>query len=261
MHPVSSSLEGRHAQASSLAPRNDRGPRFDSRPGLGPARRGAGAPGTTPDKPAAPTKPGELKKYDDVITKNAKTYPGVFIVHRIDDKVYFEIPKEGFDRLMLWKAEVAKGPAGVSWGGQDLGHHHLRWERRGNKVYLWQRFVREARRRQGDPGRRRFRRHGHHHLQLQRRGRGEGSIDRYQRHAALPVRHRRSVGEACRWLAAGHHRRFPLLLARDQGVPHQHRGPLAVDVPRRARRRRAGRRRGRAAAGGAGAKPYRRGPL
>jgi len=98
--------------------------------------RGPGAPGTTPDKPAA-TKPGELKKYDDVITKNARTYPGVFTVHRIDDKVYFEIPTEAFDRLMLWTAEVVKGPAGVSWGGQALGHHHLRWERRGNKVYLW----------------------------------------------------------------------------------------------------------------------------
>lgn len=83
-------------------------------------------------------KPGEPRKYDDVITKDAKTFPGVFAVHRIDDKVYFEIPKSGFDRLMLWQMEVAKGPAGVSWGGKSLGHRVLRWERRGNRILLWQ---------------------------------------------------------------------------------------------------------------------------
>ncbi|MBI3409219.1 MAG: zinc-dependent metalloprotease [Planctomycetes bacterium] len=83
-------------------------------------------------------KPGELKKYDDVITKDAKTFPGVFAVHRIEDKVYFEIPKDGFDRLMLWQAEVAKGPAGISWGGKSLGHRVVRWDRRGNKIFLWQ---------------------------------------------------------------------------------------------------------------------------
>src|SRR5262245_41219570 len=37
-------------------------------------------------------KPGELKKYEDVITEKAKTTKGVFTVHRIEDKVYFEIP-------------------------------------------------------------------------------------------------------------------------------------------------------------------------
>lgn len=80
---------------------------------------------------------GELKKYDDVITKAAKSYPGLFLVHRIDEKVYFEIPKDGFDRLMLWQSEIAKGPAGVSWGGQSNGRAFLRWERRGDKVILW----------------------------------------------------------------------------------------------------------------------------
>lgn len=81
---------------------------------------------------------GELRKYDEVITKDAKTSPGIFTVHRIDDKIYFEIPKDGFDHLMLWQAEVAKAPAGVSWGGKSLGHRVVRWDRRGNKIYLWQ---------------------------------------------------------------------------------------------------------------------------
>ncbi len=89
-------------------------------------------------KKSGPTKPGEPKKYDEVITKDAKTYPGVFTVHRVDEKVYFEIPHDGFNKLMLWQAEVVKGPAGVTWGGFSLGNRVLRWDRRGNKVYLWQ---------------------------------------------------------------------------------------------------------------------------
>ena len=51
---------------------------------------------TTKDKPE---KPGKPKPYDEVITKDAQSLPGVFTVHRIDDKVYFEIPEDGFDRL------------------------------------------------------------------------------------------------------------------------------------------------------------------
>jgi hypothetical protein len=77
------------------------------------------------------------KKYDDVITKDAKTSLGVFAVHRIDDKLYFEIPEDTFGRLMLWRMEVAKGPPGVSWGGMAIGSSVVRWDRRGNKVYLW----------------------------------------------------------------------------------------------------------------------------
>ena len=84
-----------------------------------------------------PSKEGELKKYDDVITKEAKSYPGVFTAHRIGDKLYFEIPADGLGKLLLWSAEVVKGPAGVSWGGQSLGHRVVRFERRGNKIFLW----------------------------------------------------------------------------------------------------------------------------
>src|SRR5258708_37355036 len=86
----------------------------------------------------AKEKAGELRKFDEVITKDARSSTGLFTVHRIEDKIYFEIPKEGFEQLMLWQAEVAKAPAGISWGGKSLGHRVVRWDRRGNKVFLWQ---------------------------------------------------------------------------------------------------------------------------
>src|SRR5207248_677233 len=38
-------------------------------------------------------KASALRKYEDVITKEAKTQEGVFKVHRIEDRLYFEIPK------------------------------------------------------------------------------------------------------------------------------------------------------------------------
>lgn len=88
-------------------------------------------------KAITPPKAGEPKKYDEVITKEAKTQSGVFAVHEIKEKLYFEIPQDALGRLMLWRAEVAKGPGGNSWGGRGLGDAVLKWERRGNKIYLW----------------------------------------------------------------------------------------------------------------------------
>jgi hypothetical protein len=82
----------------------------------------------------------DLRKYDDVITKDFTTQAGVFAVHRNEDKLYFEIPQDKLGRLFLWHAEVAKGPGGGmmgSWGGAALGHAVLKFERRGNKIYVW----------------------------------------------------------------------------------------------------------------------------
>jgi hypothetical protein len=98
----------------------------------------AKAPAAAPAK-GKPKKAGELKKYAEVIPPDkARTSQGVFTVHRVDDKVYYEIPPDAYGKLMLWSTEVAKAPAGVAWGGSSLGHHTVRWERRGNKVYLWE---------------------------------------------------------------------------------------------------------------------------
>ncbi|HEX4613223.1 MAG TPA: zinc-dependent metalloprotease, partial [Urbifossiella sp.] len=101
-------------------------------------KKGGPPDGPTKTKaPFVPPKAGDLKKYDEVVTKEAKTQAGVFAVHQVGEKVLFEIPQDAFGKLMLWQAEVAKGPGGSSWGGAGLGDEVLKWERRGNKVYLW----------------------------------------------------------------------------------------------------------------------------
>src|SRR5207249_9173741 len=84
-----------------------------------------------------PKTASDLRKYEDVITKEAKSQKGVFGVHQVGDKFYFELPQSTMDRLMLWQAEVSKGPGGSSWCGSALGNEVIKWERRGNKIYLW----------------------------------------------------------------------------------------------------------------------------
>jgi hypothetical protein len=93
--------------------------------------------GEFPKGKTLPGKVGDLRKYDDVITKDFTTQSGVFAVHRYEEKVYFEIPQDKYGRLFLWRAEVAKGPGGGSWGGAELGSAVLKFERRGNKIYVW----------------------------------------------------------------------------------------------------------------------------
>lgn len=87
--------------------------------------------------PTTPKAPTELRKYEDVITKEAKSQKGVIDVHQVGEKYYLELPTNAFERLMLWQAEVTKGTGGSSWGGATLGSEVIKFERRGNKVYLW----------------------------------------------------------------------------------------------------------------------------
>jgi len=44
--------------------------------------------------------------------KNAKTGEGIFTVHRIKDRVYYEIPKERLGREFLWVSQIAKRRSG-----------------------------------------------------------------------------------------------------------------------------------------------------
>jgi Met-zincin/Domain of unknown function (DUF5117)/Domain of unknown function (DUF5118) len=94
-----------------------------------------------PGGPSAldPNKPVELKKYDDVITKEAKTQTGLFKVHRIDDKVYWEIPANLLHRDFVWQAELAELPKGVAYPGSVLGLHVISFTRRNNKLFMRER--------------------------------------------------------------------------------------------------------------------------
>jgi hypothetical protein len=71
-----------------------------------------------------------------VITKDAKTDAGVFNVHRIKEKVYYEIPKSELGKDFLWVSQIARTTLGVGYGGQAAGRLVVRWERYNNRVLL-----------------------------------------------------------------------------------------------------------------------------
>ena len=119
--------------ASTLAfaqnPPRRRNPRPTEAP---PAGTGTGP--VDPTKPAL--KPGELKPYKDVITSEAKSDPGIFTVHRIGDKIFFEIPAAMLGKEMLTTTEIAQVPTGSGYGGTFAGSKVIRWTRRENKIYM-----------------------------------------------------------------------------------------------------------------------------
>ncbi len=97
-------------------------------PGAAPAARNAGK-----------AKP---KPYQEVITDKASSKAGVFKVHVLDDKYFFEIPDQVLGKEMLVINRIAKGPADVRSGffgyaGDEIGQNVIRFEKGpGDKIFL-----------------------------------------------------------------------------------------------------------------------------
>jgi hypothetical protein len=85
-------------------------------------------PGTPPSTDPQP--------YEKVITGDAKSKTGVFTVHVIKDKYYYEIPTSQLNKEFLWNTQIAKTTVGAGYGGQELSDRVVRWELTGNKVHL-----------------------------------------------------------------------------------------------------------------------------
>ncbi|MCA1577189.1 MAG: zinc-dependent metalloprotease [Acidobacteria bacterium] len=107
----------------------------------------SGATSETQDPPAAgggagqersgrPEQSTEPKPYDKVITKEAKSDEGIFTVHTIKDKVYYEIPRSELNKEFLWVSQIARTTLGVGYGGQAAGNRVVKWERKGNRILL-----------------------------------------------------------------------------------------------------------------------------
>jgi len=101
----------------------------------------AGAPATPaatpPAAPPAPAKPG-AKPYKDVITSKAKTTKGLFNVHKIDDKYFFELPENLFGKEIMAITRFSKvaGGGGV-YGGELANQQVVKFEKGpDNKVFM-----------------------------------------------------------------------------------------------------------------------------
>jgi len=94
------------------------------------------AGGTGQERPGRQEQSSEPKPYDRVITKDAKSDEGVFTIHTIKDKTYYEIPKSELNKEFLWVSQIARTTLGVGYGGQAAGNRIVKWERKGNRVLL-----------------------------------------------------------------------------------------------------------------------------
>ena len=80
--------------------------------------------------------PAEPRPYERVITKEAKSDEGVFTIHTIKEKIYYEIPKSELQKEFLWVSQIAKTTLGAGYGGQAAGNRVVKWERKGNRILL-----------------------------------------------------------------------------------------------------------------------------
>ena len=93
---------------------------------------------TPPGRPGGALTPPSTdpQPYDKVVTKEAKSKAGIFTVHQVKDKYYYEIPKPELNKDFLWVSQIAKTTNGVGYGGQSLANRVVRWERSGSKINL-----------------------------------------------------------------------------------------------------------------------------
>src|SRR5690606_8369240 len=90
--------------------------------------------------PATPAKPkandSDPKPYKEVITAKAKSKAGLFKVHQIEDKYYYEIPDSLLGKDMLLVTTIAKTAEGLGYGGERTNTLMLRWEKYNNDIHL-----------------------------------------------------------------------------------------------------------------------------
>lgn len=105
-------------------------PAPETNQGSAPAAAGRGGRGGLNSNPLGP------QPYDRVITKGAKTAKGLFIVHRVGERYYYEIPRNALGQDFLWNSQIAKTALGAGYGGAQLVDRVVRWELKGNRVLL-----------------------------------------------------------------------------------------------------------------------------
>ena len=85
---------------------------------------------------APPPAPGEPRRYEEVITKDAKTSRGMLLYHKVKERHYFELPQRLLGRDLLWSAEIAQASTGAGFNGLSLGYKVVRFERVDNRILM-----------------------------------------------------------------------------------------------------------------------------
>ncbi|MCB0852898.1 MAG: DUF5117 domain-containing protein, partial [Bacteroidetes bacterium] len=80
-----------------------------------------------------------IKAFEDVIKEGATTDEGLFDLHLLDEKLYFEIPNNLLGVDMLLVSRISQRPQDLSPyinAGSKTNEQVVRWERKGKKILL-----------------------------------------------------------------------------------------------------------------------------
>lgn len=96
------------------------------------------------EAPAAPAKKpekkkGKMKPFKDIITEDAISDEGLWTVHKVDDKHYFEIGDSVINKEVLVVSRISGFVKGLNFGGagtKSRPQQVIRWQKMGNKILL-----------------------------------------------------------------------------------------------------------------------------
>ncbi|GAB3818874.1 zinc-dependent metalloprotease [Pontibacter rugosus] len=87
-----------------------------------------------------PSSKSGIKSYSEVITKDAVSDEGVFTIHKVGEKYYYEIPDTLLQRDFLWISRFANLPSGLGGGyinaGSSVNEQMVVWQKFDNKLLL-----------------------------------------------------------------------------------------------------------------------------
>jgi len=76
------------------------------------------------------------KTFEDIIGKEAKSDEGLFTVHEVEDKFYYEIPDSLLNKEMLMVTRIAKTANGLGFGGGKQNTQVVRWVKKRKQIIL-----------------------------------------------------------------------------------------------------------------------------
>ena len=83
-------------------------------------------------------KPKKEKTYEEIITKDAITDDGLFKVHKVKDKYYYEIADSLLGRDMLMVTRIVKMATELPLNRHKMSEQVLKWEKFENNIFLKQ---------------------------------------------------------------------------------------------------------------------------
>ena len=92
------------------------------------------APGN--GKPNGKPDGDEKKTYAEIVTDEAVSDSGLFVLHTVEEELYYEIPLDMLDREMLLVSRRAQTAQDLGYGGMKNNTQTVRWQKNQDKVLL-----------------------------------------------------------------------------------------------------------------------------